>query len=244
TEPEPFVLLNMVFFGCASKGVLSLILILLLITVQRCLAQNGYGIAPQINTNFKIGTAWKVNSKIENRFVLHQTPQEGTARRAGYESSGLEIVVARNKGRLKHLGAGYRIRWSNKAGSFLHRAMQQYSFGQKLNGLQLVHRFKTDQTFEKNEPIQYRLGYRIGIEKPLNGLRVDPEEFYLKVNNEYVGILTDGKGNVEIKLLAALGYNQSDNDQIEMGVDYRAKNLIGNRMGNQLWLKMGWYHSF
>lgn len=223
---------------------LPLISILLLFKGYTCFAQNRFGFAPQINTNFKIGTAWKVNSKIENRFVLYQNPIAEAGSRAGYESSGVEIVVARNRGRLKNLGAGYRIRWSDKDGSFLHRAMQQYSLGQKLNGIQLVHRFKSDQTFEKNEPTQYRLGYRIGIEKPLSGLRVDPEEFYLKVNNEYVGILTNAKGNLEIKLLAALGYNQSDNNQIEMGLDYRAKDLLGGGIGNQLWLKMGWYHSF
>jgi len=232
----------MVFFIDTFKRALPPIFILLLITGYTCFAQNRFGIAPQINTNFKVGTAWKVNSKIENRFVLYQNPDAES--RAGYESSGVEVVVARNRGRLKNLGAGYRIRWSDKDGSFLHRAMQQYSLGQKFNGIQLVHRFKSDQTFEKNEPTQYRVGYRIGIEKPLSGLRVDPEEFYLKVNNEYVGILTNAKGNLEIKLLTALGYNQSDNNQIEMGLDYRAKNLLGRGIGNQLWLKMGWYHSF
>jgi len=223
---------------------LPLVIILLLLTGYTGFAQNRFGITPQINVDFKIGTAWKVNAKVENRFVLYQNPDEATGSGTGYDNTGVEIVVTRNKGVLKNLGAGYLVRRSAKDGSFLHRAMQQYSLGQELGGLQLAHRFRSDQTFETNEPIQYRLRYRISIEKPLNGLRVDPEEFYLKVNNEYVGILQGGRGNLEIKLLTALGYNQSENNQIEMGLDYRAKNLIGSGMENQLWLKMGWYHSF
>lgn len=234
----------MMFFIYASKRALLLAIVLLLFAGYTCFAQNRFGVAPQINVNFKIGTAWKVNSKIENRFILYQNPDESTGSHTGYASSGLDILVARNRGLLKNLGAGYLIRRSGKDESFLHRATQQYSVGQKFSGLQLAHRFRSDETFEKDEPVQYRLRYRISIEKPLSGLRVDPEEFYLKVNNEYLGILTDAKGNLEIKLLTALGYNQSDNNQIEMGLDYRAKNLIGNGMGNQLWLKMGWYHSF
>src|SRR5690606_6888745 len=109
-----------------------------------------------------IGTAWKVNAKFENRFTLHQNPSGDTGGRTGYESTGLEALVIRNKGHLKNLGIGYLIRRSDKDGSFLHRVMQQYSLGQELDGLQLAHRFRADQTFEKDEPIQYRLRYRIG----------------------------------------------------------------------------------
>ncbi|GAA4785725.1 hypothetical protein GCM10023231_12000 [Olivibacter ginsenosidimutans] len=234
----------MVFFSYTSRKTLPLVIILLLFTGYTGFAQNKFGITPQINVDFKIGTAWKVNSKLENRFVLHQNPYEGTGSSSEYDNTGIEVLVARNKGRLKNLGAGYLVRRSDKDGSFIHRAMQQYSLGQELGSLQLAHRFRSDQTFEKKEAVQYRLRYRISVEKPLNGLRVDPEEFYFKANNEYVGILKDGEGNLEIKLLTALGYNQSENNQIEMGLDYRAKNLIGSGMENQLWLRMGWYHSF
>lgn len=223
---------------------LFLVIILLLFTGYTGFAQNKFGITPQINVDFKIGSAWKVNSKFENRFIFYQNPYDGVGNGNEFENTDLEILVARNKGRLKNLGIGYLIRRSGKDGSFLHRIMQQYSLGQELNGLLLAHRFRSDQTFEQNEAIQYRLRYRISIEKPLNGLRVDPEEFYLRANNEYVGILKDGKANLEIRLLTALGYNQSEINQIEMGFDYRAKNVIRSGLENQLWLTIGWYHSF
>lgn len=199
---------------------------------------------PQINFDFKIGKAWKVNSKFENRFILYQNPYEGTGNRSEYERTDLEIVVARHKGPLKNLGVGYLLRRSHKDGSFLHRSLQQYSLGQQLGGLQLAHRFRFDQTFEKNEPEQYRLRYRLSLEKPLSGLKVDPKEFYLKFNNEYLGIFKGGESNMELRLLSSLGYNHSKDNKIEMGLDYRAEKLIGKNTENLLWLTLGWYHSF
>ncbi|MEO6000593.1 MAG: DUF2490 domain-containing protein [Chitinophagaceae bacterium] len=199
---------------------------------------------PQISTNFRIGESWKINSKFENRFILYQYPFEGTVRRAAYERSDLEFVVTRSIGPLKNLGAGYLVRRIDKDGSFLHRSIQQYSLSQEFTSLLLSHRFRTDQTFEKNEAVQFRLRYRISIEKPLNGLQVDPDEFYLKVNNEYLGILKSGKGNMEIRLLASVGYNLSESNQIEAGLDYRVENIIGRGKKNLLLITVGWYDSF
>src|SRR5690606_24441681 len=101
-----------------------------------------------------------------------------------------------------------------------------------------------DQTFEKDEDVQFRLRYRISFEKPLNGQEIDPKEFYLKFNNEYFGILKSSKGNLEIRALASLGYNISDKNKIETGIDYRAEDLIDSKTTHKVFLNIGWYHSF
>lgn len=220
------------------------LIILFLIVTQASFAQNRFGVMPQINVGFNLGEAWKVNSKFEVRQILYQNPYDGTGGRAEFERSDLDVIISRNKGDLKGLGAGYLIRRNDSDGSFLHRFIQQYSFSRELTGLNLAHRFRTDQSFEENEGTQYRLRYRISLEKPLNGLKVDPEEFYLKLSNEYVGILKEQKGNMEIRGDASLGYNLSDRTQLESGFNYRAENLIDSTTEHLLWLTIGFYHSF
>ncbi|MGO3267375.1 MAG: DUF2490 domain-containing protein [Sphingobacteriaceae bacterium] len=219
-------------------------ILLLLLCGQFSRAQNRFGIMPQINTDFKIGRFMKVNTKLENRFILYQNPDGDTGKRSEYERTDIELVLTGTGGALDNFGAGYLIRRDDTNGAFLHRAIQQYSAAQEWGELLLAHRFRTDQTFEKAEAVQYRLRYRVSVEKPLDGQRVDPREYYLKFNNEYLGSLQDSEGNLEIRLLSSLGYNHSEEDQIEVGLDYRAENLIGDNTENLLWLTVGWYHSF
>lgn len=214
------------------------------ISILSLQAQHRFGMMPQVNTDFKIGRLLKVNAKLENRFILYQNPLPTHAQRAEYERTDVELIVTANNGLLKNAGMGYLIRRSDDDGSFLHRSIQQYSFGQQISNLQLAHRLRTDQTFEKQEATQYRLRYRLSLEKPLSGLKVDPKEYYLKFNTELIGILKEQETNMELRLLSSLGYNLSEENQLEMGLDYRAENLIGHQTENLLWLAIGWYHSF
>ena len=207
-----------------------------------CYAQNQIGIIPQINTNFKLGDTWKVNSKIEGRQLFFQNPYPADLNEVEFERLDLEIVATRKLGKNTTVGGGYLIRRENS--SFTHRFIQQFAVSQKLTASRLTHRFRTDQTFEKNETVQFRLRYRISWENPLNGPEVDPREFYLKLNNEYLGILQDGRANLEIRTLASLGYNISDRNQIETGIDYRIEKLIGSDTEHKLFLNIGLYHSF
>ncbi|MFD1770441.1 DUF2490 domain-containing protein [Sphingobacterium suaedae] len=221
-----------------------LFFVVFLLVAPRAEAQNRFGLMPQFNGSFTIGNFLKVNSKLENRFIFYQNPANSLGGRTEYERTDIELVATAARGSLKNFGVGYLVRRSDIGGTFLHRSIQQYSVGQTIGGLQFAHRFRTDQTFEQDEDVQYRLRYRISFEKPLSGLQVDPREYYVKFNNEYLGVRQGGETNLEIRLLAALGYNHSEDDQIELGLDYRAESIIGDSTENLLWLTVGWYHSF
>src|SRR5690606_6566493 len=134
-----------------------LYVILFSLSILTLQAQHKFGLMPQINTDFKIGQLFKVNAKLENRFILYQNPLPALAQRAEYERTDVELIFTANKGLLKNAGIGYLVRRSDDNGSFLHRSIQQYSLGQQISHLQLAHRLRTDQTFEKQEATQYRL---------------------------------------------------------------------------------------
>jgi hypothetical protein len=205
-------------------------------------AQNQVGLIPQVITNFKVGDSWKINTKLEGRQLFIQNPYPDKLRESEFERLDAELIATRSLDPLHAIGGGYLIRRADKA--FLHRFIQQYAITRKLSSSRMSHRFRTDQTWEKDESLQLRLRYRLSIEKPLNGLELDPGEFYLKLTNEYLGILQDAKGNLEIRGLASLGYDLSDSNQIETGIDYRMEKMLDPKITHKLFLSIGLYHSF
>jgi len=218
------------------------LLLLIIFTGQISYAQNEIGLLPLINADFKLGKDWKLNSKLEGRQLFFQNPFPENQSEFEFERADLEVVLSKNLNPSNAVGGGYLIR--REGGNFLHRFIQQYSITQKLIALKISHRFRTDQTLERDQAPIFRLRYRISIEKPLNGQEIDPKELYLKFNNEYFGSLEDSKGNLEIRGLASLGFKLSDENKIEAGVDYRAEDLINSKTVHKLFLNIGWYHSF
>lgn len=208
-------------------------------------AQNGYkgGIMFQLKPDFSFGKDWKLNTKLESRQLLfeglNKDPFHTTFQ---YERSDLEMVLSKKTSPTGAVGGGYLIRLDE--GKFTHRFIQQYSISQSAWGMRLGHRFRTDETFERDESTRYRLRYRISMEKPLNGQEIDPGELYLNINNEYFQTLQDRAYSLEIRAMAALGFNFSDQSKLETGLEYRIEDLFLNSNTQLLWLNVAWYVSF
>lgn len=208
-------------------------------------AQSGYkgGAMFQLKPDFSFENDWKLNTKLESRQVLfeglNKDPFQGVSR---YERSDLEMVLSKKLSPLYSVGAGYLIRLED--GIVTHRFIQQFSIAQSLLGMRVGHRFRTDETFEGSESTKYRLRYRIGMEKPLNGQEVDPGEFYLEFNNEYLQSLQNKDYDLEVRVLAAVGFNFSDMNKLALGVDYRVEKIFSKSNKQLAWLNAAWYISF
>lgn len=218
-----------------------LILVLLTGLTSFASAQNQFGILPVLNTTIKLQNDWKINAKLEGRQLLKQHPFPDNKNDRIFERADLEVVTNKALNSSNDVGLGYLIR--RQGGAFLHRFIQQYAYTQKLHGSRLSHRFRTDQTFEKDEAVQFRLRYRASWEKPLAGLQVDPKEFYLKLNNEYFCILKESKGDLEIRGLASLGYTIGEDNRLETGADYRMEQVT-TKLRHKLFLNISYYHNF
>lgn len=105
----------------------------------------------------------------------------------------------------------------------------------------MAHRFSSDQTFNSENPRELRLRYRITAEIPLNGQSVDPGEFYLKLNNEYLNSWQDGEYDLEIRLVPLAGFEFTDNNKLEFGLDYRLSSFLDGSSRNSFWFNIGWY---
>ncbi|WP_231463842.1 DUF2490 domain-containing protein [Pedobacter sp. Leaf132] len=206
-----------------------------------CSAQNQFGISPVINTSFKLKNDWNINSKLEGRQLLKQNPFPEDKKEQIFERLDLEVVLDKALNSSNDLGVGYLVR--SEEGKFIHRFIQQYAYTKKLYSSQISHRFRIDQTLEDAKALQFRLRYRVSWEKPLSGLQVDSEEFYLKLNNEYLGVLQDSKTNMEIRGLAIVGYTIGKKNRIETGGDYRLEEIFGN-LTHKIFLNIGFYQNF
>ena len=220
-----------------------LIIFVLILGLIPCVnAQQNYlsGTLTQINLNFSLPKNLKLNSKLESRQIFREK-ETGKPRITGfnYERTDLHVILTKKLSADNTIGGGYLVRLED--GDFTHRLIQQFNHVRKLELASLAHRLVLDETFSKDEPVQIRLRYRLSVEKALNGRSVDPREFYLKLNNEYLGIIGTGKPDLEIRASAALGYNVSDDNKIELGLEYRVNEFYTAAKAQQLWVTIAWY---
>ncbi len=200
------------------------------------------GTLPQFNLNVKLGKSLKLNTKLESRQIFSEKEAEKSASgQFRYERTDLAMVLTTKLSVDNTIGGGYLLRLED--GKFTYRLIQQFNNVRSFEGLSLAHRIVTDETFAAGDPADFRLRYRLGLEKSLNGQHVDPQEFYAKFNNEYLGIMSGGRADLEIRGLLALGYNATDKNKVELGVEYRVNEFNEPVRAQQFWLTIGWFIS-
>ncbi len=200
------------------------------------------GLMPQINLNYSLDANWKVNSKTESRQIIWEgISGDGIPADYRYERTDIDVVITRKTGLFGSVGGGYMIRFQDQ--EIIHRFIQQYTLVQGFEGLRLGHRVRTDQTFRPEDPMEFRMRYRLSLEKPLRGNSVDPNELYLKLNNEALLSLQDGDSEWEYRLVPNLGYFFTDRNKLETGFDFRANRLFQDTQDYQFWWSVGWYYT-
>jgi len=213
--------------------------ILILILFSKIInAQSNYqlGVLPVANINKKLNDELKLNFKIESRQIVYK--EKGFD--LEHELIDFSTILAKKVGLNSSLAGGYLLRVRDN--KITHRLLQQFVITQKQTILRVAHRFSSDQTFSK-ESITYRMRYRISGQIPLNGQSVNPREFYLKINNEYLNSWKDGHYDLEIRLALSLGYEFNDNNKIEFSFENRSDAFIENQLRNRSWINMGWFVS-
>ncbi|MDZ7774876.1 MAG: DUF2490 domain-containing protein [Bacteroidales bacterium] len=137
---------------------------------------------------------------------------------------------------------GYMLRMDEKKPT--RRASLFFSTISQRRSLTLGHRFGIENTVKSSDINEIRLRYRLSTAIPLNGTKIDPNESYLKLSNEYVGSDDEGIRALEIRALAALGHEIGNSQKAEIGLDYRISE-IGTSVNIQtLWVYLGWYNKF
>jgi hypothetical protein len=199
-----------------------------------------FGVLPALNFNNKLKNNWSLNAKIESRQLLQRGVFSVNAdKEYKYVLTDFSLILAKKVGLNSRVAGGYLLRFED--GELFHRFIQQYITVRRMSGFRLAHRVLSDQTFSKSEKPEFRLRYRITSEIPLNGESVDPKEFYLKINNEYLNSVQESEYDLEIRLIPLLGYDLSDSFKIETGLDYRVNSFLNNNTRHSLWMSLNFF---
>lgn len=157
------------------------------------------GLLPAISFTKKTNELWQYNIKLESRqWLLQQENNKASDFRFEYVLTDLSLLVSRKIRLQNTLSAGYLHRREiDRSG---HRFIQQYLILKKYDRFRVAHRVVTDQTLEERE-WTFRARYRITGEWALQGNVIDKQEWYLKINHEYLNAFTSGKYNLEMRIV-------------------------------------------
>lgn len=135
---------------------------------------------------------------------------------------------------------GYQYRVESEAFNS-HRFIQQVAFVQNSRAVRFGHRVRTDQTFEPEVDMEFRIRYRFSSEIPMEGLTLDPQEFYLILSDEIIYSIQSWESEIENRLVGSLGYFFSKKSKLEAGLDWRIDRLVAPGIRNRLWFKVGYF---
>ena len=205
-------------------------------------AQSSYqaGLLPAMNFNKGLKKDWGLNFKIESRQLLQQGVfGEDANNDYKYILSDFSFITAKKIGLNNKIALGYLFRV--RSGKIFNRTIQQLTIVNKYNFFRIGYRFAADQTFADGEPPEFRLRYRMTPEIPFNGTSADRQEFYLKINNEYLNSWEENEHDLEIRLVPLVGYKFSENNKTEFGLDYRVNSFIKENSKSSFWISINWY---
>jgi hypothetical protein len=140
----------------------------------------------------------------------------------------------------------------NLAGGFLYRfrdpfsgnptneirPWQQITFINRLQKFRLRNRFRMEQRWRESSStgefaFDIRLRYRLSVDFPLSGERLDDKEFYLNLSNAVLVMPTLDRPLFfwDYRVYAGLGYRFSDRQRLEPALEFRTRHLddLGNR---------------
>jgi len=195
---------------------------------------NSIGSAPEISLGFKISNNWSMASKIESFHTFYNF-NENTNNSWNYNYEGTDVQLFLNY-RLNpfwRVALGYQI-GTEPGNIFDHRTIQQLTYSRRPEGILFGHRLRTDQTYYADDSPQYRLRYRLSVEIPLQGLAIDPREFYMVTSDELILATQHNDVELENRLVLWLGYQFLNGNELQTGVDYR----IDSTGDQKVWLKI------
>ena len=205
-------------------------------------AQNRYEIGglPTLNFNKKITKKWSVNFQYATRH-LFKSGDFGGDSNTNYDFilSDYTLLTSKKVGLNNKLTGGLLYR--REQGETILRAIQQFTIVRRYANFRLAHRFVTDQTFEDQEDFAFRFRYRLASEIPLNGNVADTNEFYLKINNEYLQLFQGNQYDIEIRFIPMLGYVLKNGQKVEFGLDYRVNNFMNADAEHTFWTGINWF---
>lgn len=201
------------------------------------------GIFPEISLTKRISPQYKLNFKVENQEILFDN-RDSEIDNPQFTHYRTDLMMFLNRDIRPGVsiagGLFHRIQDNENA----NRIIQQLAVLKRMRNLRINHRFRTDQTFTKNDDFEFRFRYRFTLEIPLEGAEIDPKEFYMVISNEPIFSFKGDEFEIENRAVVALGKLYNQKEKLEWGIDYRTDGFIQEGFRTRLWAKISYYYNF
>lgn len=200
------------------------------------------GYAPELVFSIPLKKNLSFSSKTESFIYYFESGRGDDGSALWYEGTDIQVFINGRINPFQRWALGYQYGIEpGEADS--HRTIQQYSLSYKPGSLTIGQRFRADQTFQENEPVRFRIRYRLGIELPLQGTSLDEGELYLTASDELLYAIQGNDRKTENRLNLQLGLYVSKSLRLQAGGDFRSHFTDEGTMHEML-VKSGIYLSF
>lgn len=200
------------------------------------------GLFPEYALSYRINDNWKLIHKVESQHGFYRMDESVNMDELAYfhYRTDFQFFASYTLNPIAKIDAGYQFRTEN---GFSHRFIQQYAWINFWKNFRFGHRLRADQTIEGQEPILWRLRYRLSTDFPLQGASLDPGEKYLTGSLETIVGYAQPSFEVENRYVAGVGHYFNNKHKIELTIDYRTDAHFDPRFRQRLWTKVSYYWS-
>ncbi|AFC26856.1 DUF2490 domain-containing protein [Saprospira grandis] len=185
------------------------------------------GILSELLLRYKHNNSWRSGFKLEH---FAQFPP------LVHSSFNAQYFLDYKTNRGLKLAWGYRL--AQDAGQAIsHRFIQQLAWGQKLSLGQLGHRFRLEGNWGGQRRPEYRLRYRLSLERPLMGQKINAKELYWQASEELLPGWRPEGGQYENRLAISLGYRSAGAWRLLLGIEQRLR-FRPRALRQQIWGKI------
>jgi hypothetical protein len=198
------------------------------------------GTIPEIAFSYRLNDRIKFNSKIESfHGFLSRLDDERYRWSHFHRGVNIQAFGSYRLDPFQSIAIGYQ--YGVEFDEFdSHRLIQQYSIVRKPLNIKFGHRFRSDQTFYRDETWMLRLRYRLSAEIPMQGQTIDQGEFYMVVSEEVLYALQSGESAFQNRLIGSVGHFFPNNDKLQLGLEYRL-GFARIITAHGLWLRVSWF---
>lgn len=189
------------------------------------MAQNTF-FEPEVDLKWDPSGRWTYYFTFSNRDLIYKDEN------VKFDIQHVELTpfVTYEVGFYNKLGLGVRYRFRElfeDSSQDEIRIIEQFSHERDFNRIVLAYRIRLEERFRENTTFRSR--YRLSGEFPLNGDRVDRNEFFMVAETEALWSLGKfEKPSLEQRIGISLGNKIFKNTTGELGVEYRLEDYTGD----------------
>jgi hypothetical protein len=199
------------------------------------------GLFPEAAITKRLENGRSLTFKVEHQQIAYDREDGEGAQFTRYRTDWMAFYGAKiSHSNSVAFGIFHRVQDGENANRFI----QQFASVMRLRNMRLAHRVRTDQTFTDGEEVELRLRYRLAAEIPLSGTTLEPRENYLVISNEPIFSVQSGDSEIENRLVTTFGRLLSEDQKLEVSIDYRTDKFIQDGFRHRLWLKVGYFVKF